>query len=89
MLWRTFSQTILYTPKTVLLSEGILLRKNKKNLPSEHDKICVLFAKLGDDTKIFFVYLTPQSLNYMEQKIQPSKICGRQPLKNLKGYGLL
>ena len=35
---------------------------------------------------------TPQTTKYVWEKVfqsGSSKICGRQPLKNLKGYGLL
>ena len=38
------------------------------------------------------VYIVKGSFKYIWDKVfknRPSKICGRHPLKNLKGYGLL
>ena len=42
--------------------------------------------------KLLYKFLTTFCLHHKWDKIfknEPSKICGRQPLKNLKGYGLL
>ena len=41
------------------------------------------------DMCIYIIYIFEYIYIIYKIKSGPSKICGRQPLKNLKGYGLL
>ena len=62
------------------------------------DKIRMYISPYARDTELWFTTFHIQAFGYAQYSVDirdkvfgsgPNKICGRQPLKNLKGYSLL